>query len=288
MMWGFLKQIGLEVLRLAPDSLALHLLFLRKFRRFANFKNPQTFNEKVNWRKLYQHDPRIVVFADKLAVKDEITRLIGERHVIPTLWSGDRAEDIPFKTLEPPYVIKTNHGCGDSIFVRTDDDIDKQAICRKINASNSKKYGVQRREWAYQHIPRKILVERMIQMPDGDLPSDYKFFVYDGTVHFVQMDSARGGEHETTFFDKEWSKLPFTKAHPQITENVPRPQHYDQMIELAEKIGTQFDFVRVDLYDLPEGVFFGEATFYPAGGFGRFYPDKWDGILGEPWKVKGA
>jgi hypothetical protein len=246
------------------------LLFFRKFRRIANFKNPKSFNEKINWRKLYQHDARIITYADKLAVKDEIAKLIGEQYVIPTLWSGDNANDIPFEILTPPYVIKTNHGCGDAVFVRNKSDVDEAAICKKITASNNKKYGVERREWAYQHIKPKILVERMLITPEGCSPDDYKFFVYDGKVHFVQYDTGRGASHEMAFFDRQWNKLPFTKGHPRIERDVPKPLHYDLMIELAERAGSQFDFVRMDFYDTPSGVFFGEATFYPAGGLGGF------------------
>lgn len=286
MLYNIIKITGLKVLQFLPDKLAVHLLYLRKFRKVANFRNPKTFNEKINWRKLYQRDPRIVIFADKLAVKDEITKLIGEQYIIPTLWSGDDAEDIPFPDLAPPYVIKTNHGCGDSIFVRSSENVDKQNICKKINAANQKKYGVERCEWAYQHIPHKILVERMLFMPDGNVPDDHKFFVYNGKVHFVQFDTGRSGAHEMAFFDREWTKLPFTKGNPRTEHYIPKPQHYDLMIELAEKIGIQFDFVRVDLYNLPEGVFFGEATFYPAGGLGLFHPSEWDAKVGEPWVIK--
>ncbi len=282
----FVKTTGLYLLRFFPDRLAVHLLFLRKFRRVANFKNPVSFNEKVNWRKLYQRDPLIITYADKLAVKDEIEKLIGEQHIIPTLWSGDKAEDIPFNNFTPPYVVKTNHGCGDAVFVRHKDELNVQNICKKITESNSKKYGVERREWAYQHIKPKILVEKMLVTPDGTSPDDYKFFVYDGQVHFVQYDTGRGENHEMAFFDKDWNKLPLTKGHKRIEKEVPKPEHYTLMLELAEKIGKQFDFVRVDFYDTPEGVFFGETTFYPAGGFGLFHPEEWDFKFGEPWVIK--
>ena len=102
------------------------------------------------------------------------------------------------------------------------------------------------------------------------------------------MDTNRFGSHKMAYFDHMWNKLPFIKGTktPQIEENVLKPTHYDLMIELAEKIGSQFDFVRVDFYDTAEGVFFGEATFYPGGGFGRFYPAEWDEIFGRPWKIR--
>ncbi len=120
MMTGIITQPVRESLRnLLPDYIAVNLLYYRVFRRLPDLKHPKTFNEKIAWRKLYQHNPLFPLFSDKLAVKAEIARLIGERHIIETLWSGDTPEAIPFDDLAPPYVVKVNHSTGGSLFVRT-------------------------------------------------------------------------------------------------------------------------------------------------------------------------
>ena len=286
MLKALIKEFVYFLLWPLPDRLAIQVLFARKFKRLCDFRSPKTFNEKLNWRKLYQRDPRFAVFADKLAVKSEVAALIGAQYVIPTLWSGERPEDIPFESLDPPYVVKTNHGWNDAVFVRAKGDLNVPQIRKKIKAALKSRHGHKNREWAYSRIKPMALVERMLQVPNGDVPEDYKFFVYHGRVHFVQKDAGRFGNHEMAFFDRDWNKLPFTKGNPQIKGDVPQPAHYDLMIELAEKIGALFDFVRVDFYDLPQGVYFGETTFYPAAGFGRFYPDEWDEAFGRPWETE--
>ncbi|MCL2468833.1 MAG: glycosyl transferase [Alphaproteobacteria bacterium] len=280
-----IKKLATLVLQALPDALALHLLFFYKLGRFGNFAKPRTLNEKINWRKLYQRDPRFSVFADKLAVKDEIAKLIGPQHVIPTLWSGDRGKDIPFDQLKPPYVIKTNHGCNDSIFVKDAQTLDRKAVIEAINKSNAAVFGLLRREWLYWHIKPKILIETMLTDEKGAPPKDYKFFVYHGYVHFVQVDEDRFGAHRRAFFDHNWNKLPFTMNYPLLEEDVEKPASYELMVELATRIGSLFDFARVDFYAPAQGVFFGEVTFYPASGIGRFHPDLWDEVLGKPWVI---
>jgi len=284
-LFSALKSMAHSFVRPLPDSLVIQLLFLRKFGRLPDFKNPKTFNEKINWRKLYQRDPRFIVFADKIDAKTEVSGLIGETHIVPTLWSGDDPSSIPYDSLTPPFVIKTSNGCGGHLFIRKKEDLNKEKAEAFLRKQLGSVYGTQHREWAYQRIKPRILVERMLEMPDGTIPNDVKLFVYHGKVHFFQIDTSRFGKHKMAFLDRDWNKLPFTKGHPQIDEALPKPQHYALLIELAEKIGALFDFARVDFYDLPSGVYFGEVTFYPAGGFGRFYPEEWDENFGSPWQI---
>jgi hypothetical protein len=286
-MLGAVKRLVLNAMRVLPDGLLINLLFLENFKRLPDFRNPRTFNEKVNWRKLYQRDERFIAFSDKIAAKGEVARLVGDRHIIRSLWTGARPEDIPFDELVPPYVIKTSHGCGGHFFVRSVANINRHEIERSLNEQLKRVPGALHREWAYRFIPPRILVEQLLALPDGSSPNDYKFFVYHGVVHFVQVDESRFGRHRMAFLDRDWTKLPFTKANPQISGEIARPEHLDLMIELAETIGREFDFARIDFYDIPSGVFFGEVTLYPAGGFGQFHPDEWDELFGRPWKIEG-
>ena len=269
-----------------PDHLAVQLAYFRATGRIANLKHPRLFSEKVNWRKLYQHDPRFVTFADKIAVKDKIAQLIGNQYIIPTLWVGEKPEDIPFDTLTPPYVIKTNHGNGNAFFIRRKEDVDRSAIATSLTKQLAYTHGMWEREWGYLGIPHKILVERMLVVSDKVVPEDYKFFVYHGHVHFVQVNYNRFCGHlHLLYCDRHWNKLPMNWGGGGAAWPVPKPDHCDEMIALAEKIGADFDFVRVDLYQVPEGIYFGETTFYPHAGYGRIRPDEWDLKFGEPWKI---
>jgi hypothetical protein len=274
-----------SVLDTLPDHAAVNLMYFRSFRRLPNLRHPRTFNEKIAWRKLYQHNPQFPIFSDKIAVKAEVTKLIGEQHIIETLWVGNNPEDIPFDGLKPPYVIKVNHSHGGNVFIRTAEDIKRDEIVASMRKQLRFAHGRTFREWGYLGIPRKVMVERMIEMPDGDLPEDYKFFNYHGRVHFIEFDCDRYKGHKRNLYDREWNLLPVQLAYPPTSEPVPTPVNLGQMINLAEKIGAQFDFVRVDLYLPPQGILLGEVTFYHAAGIEAFIPKEWDSKFGEPWKV---
>ncbi|MGA2160469.1 MAG: ATP-grasp fold amidoligase family protein [Dehalococcoidia bacterium] len=268
-----------------PDYVLINLTYFRTFRRLPNLRHPRTFTEKIAWRKLNQHNPQFPIFADKIAVKAEIARLIGEQHIIETLWVGDNPEDIPFDALKPPYVIKVNHSSGGNVFIRTAQDIKKDKIVASMHGQLGFSHAHRSREWGYLGIPHKVLVERMVEMPGDDVPEDYKFFAYHGCVHFIEVDYDRFKGHKRNLYDREWNLLPVKLKFPPISEAICKPVNLGEMINLAEKIGAQFDFVRVDLYSPPQGILFGEVTFYPYSGLQRFIPKDWDNKFGEPWKI---
>ena len=285
MIRGIFAKTSLAVMDRLPDYAAVNLTHLRCFRRFPDLRHPRTFNEKIAWRKLYQRNPKFPVFSGRVAVKAEIAKLVGEQHTIETLWTGSNPEDIPFDNLKPPYVIKANHSHAGHAFIRTAQDIRRDEIVAAMREQLERLYGYRPRLWGYWGIPRKVMVERMIVMPDGGVPEDYKFFTYHGRVHFIQFDRRRFVDLRRNIYDREWNLLPVRIIDPGIAEPISKPENLSQMINLAEKIGAQFDFVRVDLYSPPEGIFFGEATFYPSAGFGTFIPRDWDRLFGEPWKI---
>jgi hypothetical protein len=283
-MKNIVRKVYKSVIDRLPDYAAVNLMYFRCFRRLPNLRHPRTFNEKIAWRKLYQHNPQFPIFADKIAVKAEIARLIGEQHIIETLWVGNNPEDIPFDGLKPPYVIKVNHGSGGNVFIRKVQDIKRDEIVASMRQQLGVSYGHIAREWGYLGIPHKVLVERMVEMPGCEVPEDYRFFTYHGRVHFIQVDCDRFGGHKRNLYDREWNLLPVKREHT-TSEPVSKPVNLGQMINLAEKIGAQFDFARVDLYSPPQGILFGEVTFSPEGGHGAFIPEDWDNKFGEPWKI---
>lgn len=266
-----------------PDRAAVLRDYYRYLKAVPDLRAPKTFNEKINWRKLRQHDPRFTDFADKVLVKALIAEIVGEQYVIETLWAGTDPAAIPFGTLTPPYVIKTNHGCGSHVFVRAGAPIDEAAIIGAMAAQLKSSHGRLLREWGYLDIRPQVLVERMIEVPAA-APDDYKFFVYHGRVHFIQLDHDRQGAHRQNFYSRDWNPLPVRYVAPP-GETVPAPPELEEMIRVAETIGRQFDFVRVDLYAAQDGVKFGEVTFYPNAGIRGFDPPEWDLKFGEPWRV---
>ena len=278
-------KIRESVRNLLPDYVAVSLLYYSVFGRLPDLEHPKTFNEKIAWRKLRQHNPQFPLFSDKVAVKAQVAGLIGEQHIIETLWTGAAPEAIPFDELAPPYVVKVNHSTGGSLIIRTPQDVQKETIVSSMRKQLGMSHGRQFREWGYLGIPPRVLVERLVETSNGELPEDFKFFVYHGRAHFIQFDCDRPRGFKLNFYDREWNLLPAKLRYPRTPEPVPRPANLAQMIEMAEKIGAQFDFVRVDLYSPPQGILFGEVTFYPNAGLEPFIPQEWDTIFGEPWHL---
>ncbi len=262
------------------------LIHLRHTGKLPDLRNPSTFNEKILWRKLNQRDPRFPLFSDKIGVKQCIVDLVGAQYVTPTLWTGTDAGAIPYERLATPFVIKANNGSGGNIFIRRREDIDRAAIATTLNRQMHYSHGRQLREWGYLDIKPRILIEPMIWTPDGTAPEDYKFFVYDGKVHFIQYDCDRFDDHRRNLYDADWNLLPATLQFPAEESPIPRPESLAEMIRIAERIGEPFDFVRVDLYSTRDGIRFGEVAFYPGSGFEAFSPPEWDRQFGAPWKIR--
>jgi len=267
-----------------PDHAAVQVMYFRHFGKLANLKHPRTYNEKINWRKLYQRDPRFCIYSDKYLVKEEVAKIIGWKYIIPTLWVGTDPEAIPFEDIEPPYVIKVNHSTGDNIFVRRRDDINKSEFVASLKRQMAYNHGRAFREWGYLYIQRRILIERLVGAPEIT-PNDYKLYTYGGRVHFILVVRDRFGSHRQNYYDRGWNLLPISCVHPGIGHDLPRPPDLDLMIELAERIARPFDHVRVDLYQTPQGIFFGETTFYDGAGYEKISPPEWDLKFGEPWII---
>jgi TupA-like ATPgrasp len=283
MLKALAKKLRRGVVDRLPDWIAVRLFYFHAFGRFPNLAKPLTFNEKIAWRKLYQPNARFKLFADKLAAKAEIARIVGEDRVIKTLWSGEDPDNIPYDTLTPPYVIKTNHGYGGHFFIYTRADIDKATIAATLREGLARSHAHHWREWGYLGISPKILIEEMLVNDNGEVQYDYKFFVYHGRVHFIQAIYSRYTGIKRNFYDRDWVPVPVEYEYPSDAGARPPPKRLSELMSVAETIGAEFDFARVDLYETSAGVKVGELTFYPVAGVGQFRPYEWDRKFGEPW-----
>jgi hypothetical protein len=278
----YLQRLYHDLLAATPAKIAIQIQYFRVHRGFVNFDLPVTFTEKIQARKIAVIDPRHVRLSDKIEVKSFVSERVGTEIVTPTLWSGTELPVIPSSQWGSQFVVKANHASG------------WNAIIGNVNLADWHKVVARARRWVnlpwdpflhehwYNVIDRKILVEPMIG--SGAPLNDYKFFVFDGKVAIVQVDTDRFTAHKRSFYDTDWVKQPIGFKFPLDERDVAPPRHLDRMIEIAEALGDGFDFVRVDLYDLPDGPRFGEMTFSPESGFGRFSPSTVDAELGGLWR----
>jgi hypothetical protein len=275
--------------------------------RLLRTRRPRTFTEKVRYKMLRDHRPLLVTFADKAAVRDHVASRIGGDRLPRALGVFDDPAGLRGLDLPESYVVKPTHGSGACIVVSPGAPADAaippagslwgythvrpEAVSVDQLVATAEFWSAQlygqgpNREWAYGSVPRRVIVEEMLTDADGGIPDDYKLFVFNGRCRFIQVDSGRFGGRTQDFFDTAWEHLPLSGGPAWAAPLPSRPSRLSEMIAIAEILGHDTDFVRVDLYHLPDRVVLGELTSYPAGGDSPFDPVSFDAEFGRHWTV---
>jgi len=266
---------------------ALSVWYESKTNRTINIQNPKTYNEKIQWMKLYEKNPMKTRLADKYAVREWVTEKIGQKYLIPLVGVYEKFEDINFEVLPNKFVIKCNHGAAMNIIIKDKSTLDLIKIRRSINdwlhTNFAYRAGL---ELHYRDIIPKIIIEEYIENANGEL-NDYKIWCFNGKVEYICIITDRSKGAKTAFFDVDWNLLPFTRTYPRIEKIIERPVNLTEMIEVSEKLSQGFNHVRVDLYSLDNGtVKFGEMTFTAYTGIGKWDPPEYDEIIGAKFDVQ--
>ena len=207
---------------------------------------------------------------------------------MPTLGVWDRFEDIDFTMLPNQFVLKCTHDSGSVVICRDKKNFNLISARKKLKKGLKRNLFWHGREWPYKFVLPKIIAEKYLQDPEdtGGL-KDYKFFCFDGRVKCFKVDFNRFVQHRANYYDRNKKLLLFGEevCPPNFDYHIEIPKNIDKMIELAEQLSKGQPFVRIDFYDADGKIYFGEITFFPAAGFGRFIPKQWDEILGSWIKI---
>lgn len=267
------------------DSLYLRMLFYCRTGYRLNLKNPKTFNEKLQWLKLYDRKPIYTTMVDKYEAKKYVANIIGEQYIVPTLGVWDRAEDIDFDSLPNQFVLKVTHDSGGVCICRDKASFDRQHAVEKLGRSLQRSYFMQNREWPYKNVKRKIIAEKYL----GENLQDYRLYCFNGEAKLIysytNVSEEDGSKPEPSYcdiFDREWTPMPYRQNSP-ARGGVEKPKHLDEMIKCAEMIAKDIPHIRVDFYEQDQ-VYIGELTFYAGSGMSRFRPEEWDKKLGD-WLI---
>lgn len=274
---------GRGFLNWMPDKLYLQLCYRAVFHKKLDLKNPKTYNEKLQWMKLYDRNPLYCILADKVAVREYVARHVGEEYLIPLVggpWNSP--EEIDFEALPDRFVLKCNHGSTTNIICKDKGKLDVEGAKAKLSKWLRTSWYWYGREWPYKDLKPCIYAEEYMEDDrDGEL-RDYKFFCFDGKPEFLLVSTDRSSDKQTCgdFFDMDYQHLPFHKKHPNAAVIPAKPRNFGEMRELAARMSAKLPAVRIDLYDVNGKIYFGEYTFFSASGFGPFYPNEWDEKVG--------
>lgn len=263
-----------------PLTWQRRLLYLRAHGRLPSCRRPRTFTEKVNWRILNDRRASIALACDKLAAKALAERCPLVR-VPATYWSGTDLAELAAADLPARWVLKPNNTSGAVFFGRGSAGESLSTLEPLVEDWRRSWPFDERGEWGYQQARRRLLAEEHI---GGDVPTDYKFFVFHGEPRFIQVDSDRFNGHQLCFYSTDWVKLAAHLPYPHRVE-LDRPAHLDEMLEVARQLAKDMDFMRVDLYDAADEVWFGELTPYPSSGLLKISPSSFDRAWGELWTL---
>lgn len=278
-----IKNAKLGLYNRLSDEDFIKLLFKAEMGYDPDLENPKTFNEKLQWIKLYDHNPLYTKMVDKIAVKDYVREKIGDEHIIKTLGIWDSYDDIDFETLPEQFVLKCNHDSGGLVIVKDKEKLDRRKAGKIISSSLKVNYYKKYREWPYKNVQPRIIAETYVVDEATNSLNDYKFFCFNGKVKCFKIDFNRFVKHQANYYDENCNLLPFgEKDFPRDSSaDIKMPPVIDEMKKMAEIIAAGHPFLRVDLYYANNHIYFGEITFFPASGFGKIEPVEWDSILGE-------
>lgn len=250
-----------------------------------DLNSPRTFNEKLQWLKLYNRKDEYTIMVDKYLAKEYVGNKIGFEHIIPTFGVWESFDEINFDELPDKFVLKCTHDSGGVIICKKKSEFDYAKAKKIINRSLKRNFYYLGREWPYKNVKPRIIAEQYMEdIENSDDLTDFKVHCFSGEPKAIQViydrfkDSGMKNEH----YDLNWNKIPFGRGK-YLTTNVdfPKPDCLNEILYYAKQLSTGIPFLRVDFYIINKKVYFGEMTFFPASGFGTFNPEEFDFLWGK-------
>ena len=264
-----------------PDDEFLKLEFEVLLGEKLKLEAPETFNEKLQWLKLYNRKPEYSTMVDKHSAKEYVAERMGTDCIIPTLGVWDCFEDIDFDTLPEKFVLKCTHDSGGVVVCKDKNKLNRRKAKSILEKSLKCNFYLRHREWPYKNVKPRIIAEQFLE--DMDELVEYKMFCFDGKVKMILVckGQAHSGGRTNDYCDVNLQRLPFTSLNPNSAGELKVPDELPQLISFAETLSKGIPQLRVDTYLADGKIYFGELTFFHNSGFCSFDPPEWDKILGD-------
>ena len=271
------------------DKKQIELVYRKRFNKNIDLENPRNFNEKNNWRKLYERNNLYTSMVDKYKIKRIIEERCGAQHTFKLLGVWDNAKDIDISNLPDKFVLKCNHA-GGVIVCRDKNTFDLDQAKQELAKTMKEDYFYKNREWPYKNVERKIIAEEYM----GENLIDYKNYCFNGKMTYTlvwknvsRQDGRKPDPYFCGAYDTDWQKTDLKLGYPSIEDDIlEKPDCYEKMVEIVEKMAKDIPFVRVDCYIIDNKVYIGETTFFPWGGFQIFKDESWNDKLGDMIHLK--
>ena len=284
--FSYLTELGFT--RFMSDEKFVKKEYQLAMGRKLDIEKPCTYNEKLQWLKLYDRNPLYAVLVDKYEAKKYVGAIIGEEYIIPTLGVWNNFDEINFDLLPEQFVLKCTHDSGGVVICKSKSEFDVKNARKKINKCLKRNYFYAHREWPYKNVKPRIIAEKYMEDEKTQELRDYKFFVFNGEAKmlFIAKDrQVKGEETKFDFFDMEFNHLHFKNGHPNSEDSPKKPCLFEEMKLLAEKLAKGLVHVRVDFYEVNGKIYWGELTFSHWSGLVPFEPEEWDYRIGEWLKL---
>lgn len=268
----------------APKEQYIKYIWKKKFNEELNLENPKTFNEKLQWEKIYSNNNLAKQCADKIKVLKYVEEKIGRKYINELIATYPNTKNIDFSKLPNKFVLKATHDSGSVLIVKNKSKIDFEKL-KEIEKNLKINYGHFSKEWVYDSIKPKIIIEKFLESEDGTSLKDYKIFCFNGEPKIIQVDLDRFESHKRNFYDTSWNRLDLEILYPSVDYNVKKPDLVNEMLEVTKKLAKPFNHVRVDWYIHKNKLIFGEMTFFHGSGFEEFNSREWEEQMGSWFEV---
>lgn len=277
-----------KVSRLIPDAYFLKIPYKIRTGKKLDLKNPISFNEKIQWLKINNRNPKYTNMVDKYEVRNYISNTIGEEYLNPLLGVWDKFEDINFEDLPNQFVLKCTHDSGRLIICTDKSKFNIAEAKKKINNSLKENYYYSGREWPYKNVKPRIICEKYMEQDNGEELRDYRFFCFNGEPKFIAVDFSITNKKNTrrNLYDLNWNLMDGEISYPkELSLQVEKPDKLDLMIALSRKVSSDIPHARVDFYYIKQKIIFGEITFFHQSGMGKIRPKEFEEQMGNWLKL---
>ena len=251
-----------------------------------DFDNPITFTEKINTRKL-DNNPLFSLCADKIKVRDYVKDKIGQKYLIPCYFTAKKLTSQLYDKMPNSCVLKTASGSGTYKIIYDKEKENKKDVIKLMKKYQKFDFAYLFGEFFYKKIKNDIICEKLLLDKNNKIPDDYKIHCFRNNgkpKYFIQIEFDRFGDRRRNIYDSNFKLLNLTTGLEQYNGKVEKPKKWNEMLWIAEKLSEDFDYVRVDLYNVNNKIYFGELTFTHSAGFSHFTPEKYNKIWGNYWK----